>query len=104
MWPQWPCISLSGLSPRVRGNPIWCDVATALTRSIPACAGEPGESGRDKAQWRVYPRVCGGTEAAVGIDVAGLGLSPRVRGNRVSGGFFVDFERSIPACAGEPFR
>ena len=50
-----------GLSPRVRGNLESSPNCSALTRSIPACAGEP----RGWATWptlhTVYPRVCGGT-------------------------------------------
>ena len=30
---------------------------------------------------RVYPRVCGGTDAVAAGVVQGAGLSPRVRGN-----------------------
>ena len=112
----------SGLSPRVRGSPrrlhstytikgsipacagspaivcrrVWC------ARSIPACAGEPNSLYPSVMMDTVYPRVCGG---AATISVAGgiaPGLSPRVRGSRTpvsSGGYY---ERSIPACAGEP--
>ena len=32
----------AGLSPRVRGNPPRFNHAGAVSRSIPACAGEPG--------------------------------------------------------------
>ena len=72
----------AGLSPRVRGN----------RHRLPP----------DAFYAKVYPRVCGGTDAAV-KSVAGLmGLSPRVRGNlerRLGQG---RQQRSIPACAGEP--
>ena len=53
--------------------------------SIPACAGEPR---RERA----------------GKQGQGLGLSPRVRGNRIGLDFVPLIEGSIPACAGEPFR
>ena len=76
-----PFIALSGLSPRVRGNRRYPLISALLTRSIPACAGEPpGNSIRSRAPW-VYPRVCGGTAGrGDGVD-AQCGLSPRVRGN-----------------------
>ena len=52
-----------------------------ITRSIPACAGEPlDDSGIPGAVW-VYPRVCGGTKRGSILIRAMLGLSPRVRGN-----------------------
>ena len=94
--------SVSGLSPRVRGNPLHLGVAPDSLRSIPACAGEPRTPHALRSARWVYPRVCGGTANGVRHDEAGRGLSPRVRGNprpyrgrRPSLG-------SIPACAGEP--
>ena len=91
-----------GLSPRVRGNRIPVISRNSWLRSIPACAGEPPYR-RVSAAWSgVYPRVCGGTIFISDQPAIGLGLSPRVRGNR-----FLHFRgglnrRSIPACAGEP--
>ena len=52
----------------------------------------------------VYPRVCGGTPYSASNSMARAGLSPRVRGNRVTVGSGVGVGRSIPACAGEPVR
>ena len=50
-----------GLSPRVRGNLVSVDVTVSVSRSIPACAGEPLiRPGRGHSH-AVYPRVCGGT-------------------------------------------
>ena len=51
---------------------------------------------------KVYPRVCGGTESAAVAELLWHGLSPRVRGNHIDAGDPVPFDRSIPACAGEP--
>ena len=51
---------------------------------------------------RVYPRVCGGASATVGLGHRSRGLSPRVRGSRSLGGRPVQSAGSIPACAGEP--
>ena len=91
---------ITGLSPRVRGNPsrgafsrrgarsipacagepesLWC----RLTGSIPACAGEPlHQFWSTESNW-VYPRVCGGTPLKRDDHAPDAGLSPRVRGNR----------------------
>ena len=78
-------VSRCGLSPRVRGNPGHRPMLHGKTRSIPACAGEPGIGRSATCATTVYPRVCGGT-----LDLAcrlrcWLGLSPRVRGNRIPG-------------------
>ena len=50
----------------------------------------------------VYPRVCGGTGFALLARMAGMGLSPRVRGNPLSYQDWQIQRGSIPACAGEP--
>ena len=70
-----------GLSPRVRGNPLYAPERLNDLRSIPACAGEPGGIPATVPVWRVYPRVCGGTIALNWEAQDGGGLSPRVRGN-----------------------
>ena len=49
--------------------------------SIPACAGEPSAVPSGSAVITVYPRVCGGTVAALAAGGGAPGLSPRVRGN-----------------------
>ena len=95
---------LTGLSPRVRGNPSssWFDKSGA--GSIPACAGEPVNFVYLVKLHGVYPRVCGGTFWIARGDFLITGLSPRVRGNHsvlVPNG---TGNRSIPACAGEPPR
>ena len=56
--PRWPD---GGLSPRVRGNLEAADKKPLPHRSIPACAGEPHYSEPEQPEYRVYPRVCGGT-------------------------------------------
>ena len=94
----------AGLSPRVRGNRIAAQQHPPLLRSIPACAGEP--KGRHFATTRigVYPRVCGGTDKPWFVGETGRGLSPRVRGNQLTGSPQRVRTGSIPACAGEPPR
>ena len=54
----------------------------AAARSIPACTGEPTMRRMWGHMSRVYPRVYGGTSAPPGYNWQGVGLSPRVRGNR----------------------
>ena len=94
----------SGLSPRVRGNPIDLADGTAGKGSIPACAGEPISSAASVLLDRVYPRVCGGTGAAATSMTPDRGLSPRVRGNPQHFDARPQTLGSIPACAGEPNR
>ena len=92
----------AGLSPRVRGNRSTSKGETAMTRSIPACAGEPDTGIQGCWNRGVYPRVCGGTPAVPGVVGLLLGLSPRVRGNHEHGSPVRASDGSIPACAGEP--
>ena len=92
-----------------------------LAGSIPACAGEPPILPPAPFEPPVYPRVCGGTLCRRKYPSTRGGLSPRVRGNRVTirrgrwsevyprvcGGTrrsagLAAANRSIPACAGEP--
>ena len=91
-----------GLSPRVRGNHGIPYLTECLDGSIPACAGEPLPWGRGTICSRVYPRVCGGTLPLFVTVAQGVGLSPRVRGNRCCSPVFHNWKGSIPACAGEP--
>ena len=93
-----------GLSPRVRGNPELIPFSSPRKRSIPACAGEPDAAGGYWKATKVYPRVCGGTSGGLVAAACACGLSPRVRGNRGRQHGRVRVRRSIPACAGEPWR
>ena len=97
-------VSVTGLSPRVRGNLVFGHQQAEGEGSIPACAGEPRTSHRTCRRRWVYPRVCGGTWALDDGNGYKWGLSPRVRGNRRSATAGTSRERSIPACAGEPSR
>ena len=97
-----PVWHLTGLSPRVRGNPTPRQPGIIIPRSIPACAGEPTVYPARGVQQTVYPRVCGGTPVDPDGSVAKTGLSPRVRGNPAQDGHQVVRLGSIPACAGEP--
>ena len=50
-----------GLSPRMRGNRAAVSARCCHSGSIPAYAGEPSQVIARRPQYRVYPRVCGGT-------------------------------------------
>ena len=92
----------TGLSPRMRGNPLPAGRWATVVRSIPAYAGEPTGWPRRLRQLEVYPRVCGGTlHQPVRVPYP-CGLSPRMRGNPASGHPDRSAGRSIPAYAGEP--
>ena len=91
-----------GLSPRVRGNRAELPGNEMLRRSIPACAGEPRFAACRQRSRSVYPRVCGGTHFLLRGHMDGVGLSPRVRGNRRRRAGVGARIWSIPACAGEP--
>ena len=87
----------------MRGNPPETTEWTPGGRSIPACAGEPARSILGSRDCPVYPRVCGGTHPGSHRVHYMLGLSPRVRGNPAAPPQGRHPQRSIPACAGEPF-
>ena len=93
-----------GLSPRVRGNHKDDRHAQPHLGSIPACAGEPSTTPPFGIPARVYPRVCGGTLRILLGVLRTIGLSPRVRGNRLRQNGGGVRKGSIPACAREPRR
>ena len=97
-----PVDDAHGLSPRGRGNPDVGKGQTVGMRSIPAWAGEPGSAKHPSPQFRVYPRVGGGTVAEWLDRTTTQGLSPRGRGNLHEAMQAVEQRGSIPAWAGEP--
>ena len=100
-WPPSPIDSTPlGLSPRVRGNRHRSDSDSALSRSIPACAGEPRYITCQYTINTVYPRVCGGTGDDPWNFTVGEGLSPRVRGNPRIPCHLAGYRRSIPRVCG----
>ncbi len=74
-------LSVSGLSPRVRGNRRKAALHVSRQGSIPARAGQPRAPGRASREGQVYPRACGATPLRGGRLRPARGLSPRVRGN-----------------------
>ena len=95
---------VTGLSPRVRGNPGAHAFRHLHLGSIPACAGEPCGAAAPTCRGKVYPRVCGGTVGGLDELAVPPGLSPRVRGNPTTARPSARPAGSIPACAGEPGR
>ena len=94
--------TLTGLSPRGRGNRASMLQWATFWRSIPAWAGEPQQRYRDWNRRTVYPRVGGGTSFRAAATRTANGLSPRGRGNRGGLSGVVNLAGSIPAWAGEP--
>src|SRR5690606_18386324 len=91
-----------GLSPRVRGNRTKKPPRTSIRGPIPAGAGEPVAAGIRAIGQRAYPRGCGGTRRVTRQRHNKAGLSPRVRGNRISATKARIGTGPIPAGAGEP--
>ena len=94
--------TVTGLSPRVRGNPGGPPPGPGTRGTIPACTGEPGRQQVAVGRCRDYPRVYGGTRLTVVGWSYPEGLSPRVRGNLDRAGSRCASRRTIPACTGEP--
>ena len=100
-----PCArthSITGLSPRTRGNPGGDFAGLDLSGSIPANAGEPARARRPTWPRAVYPRERGGTGNLFDDNPNTGGLSPRTRGNRCAFAVALPPTGSIPANAGEP--
>ena len=95
-------ISDRGPSPRVRGSQPSRARGPGARRSIPACAGEPGDGSAIRLVRAVHPRVCGGAPAGKLCPSCPKGPSPRVRGSLVWQLDKTGRSGSIPACAGEP--
>ena len=93
---------VAGLSPRMRGNLLAHHKPRFYTGSIPAHAGQPFSNKEHFLNTWVYPRACGATDAVALELVDTLGLSPRMRGNRIKRSADGPTQGSIPAHAGQP--
>src|SRR5690606_9845975 len=96
-----PMYFAHGRSPRMRGKLASGGALVNAEGSIPAYAGETGQTWSSRPRPQVDPRVCGGNGARPTIVRTEYGRSPRMRGKpapaqprRATGG-------SIPAYAGE---
>ena len=90
----------AGSSPRVRGTVPLNTVRGGGGRFIPACAGNRFRISKFSAYASVHPRVCGEQFDDRGTFKAGRGSSPRVRGTDRNQFVIREFDRFIPACAG----
>ncbi len=90
----------SGSSPRMRGTPISYRPAAAITRFIPAHAGNTIDRPNMQNVIPVHPRACGEHAAADGGDRDTIGSSPRMRGTRQTDCQNHGAPRFIPAHAG----
>ena len=97
-------VTMTGLSPRVRGNRFVVEEADVSSGPIPACAGQPRFGQIKTSVTGAYPRVCGATVLGVVLCAGIAGLSPRVRGNRPESEHAKALKGPIPACAGQPTR
>ena len=89
-----------GSSPPVRGTPHHARPARCVCRFIPACAGNTDGRIRTGASSPVHPRLCGEHARWSPTFSYSNGSSPPVRGTLPRGGYAVDGDRFIPACAG----
>ena len=95
---------MQGLSPRWRGNQTNITRPSGRVRSIPALAGQPTPTVFSVTSKWVYPRAGGATNGSRRGPTPLTGLSPRWRGNLAHFNVAGNYERSIPALAGQPGR
>ncbi len=97
-------VSIKGLSPLARGNPLRVGVGGRNHGPIPARAGQPtSQTAPDRRRW-AYPRSREATTGARRWPVFVAGLSPLARGNHALPSRMGNRLRPIPARAGQPFR
>ena len=93
----------TGSSPRVRGTAIGTLIPFGWPRFIPACAGNSRPGHVRPGLCPVHPRVCG-EQALPSLALPSLaGSSPRVRGTGAAEETETNYERFIPACAGNSY-
>ena len=73
-----------------------------LLRSIPTCVGQPAIIHKQNIAQKVYPHVCGAAMPCRSLNMACMGLSPRVWGSPYAEGNLSKGGRSIPTCVGQP--
>ena len=95
-------LGMSGLSPRLRGNPDRGARRPRHVGSIPALTGKPVGGGGSFSVAEVYPRAYGETDLVNRSVPIAVGLSPRLRGNPNALISQPTGRRSIPALTGKP--
>ncbi len=91
-----------GPSPLTRGSLAEDDLIAGDGGSIPAHAGQPGETFERGVRARVHPRSRGAASACAGLHRPGRGPSPLTRGSRFHLSNGHHGAGSIPAHAGQP--
>ena len=92
--------AIAGSSLRVRGTAGANLCGEGLFRVIPACAGNSAARSDRGGRATGHPCVCGEQASTNGPKGIGSGSSLRVRGTGVNEWTERDWERVIPACAG----
>ena len=85
----------------MRGKQRCNEHSCSPIRIIPARAGQTAEPSRTRSPWPDHPRACGANSAGHGVEVAGGGSSPRVRGKPRRDRQGRTNRRIIPARAGQ---
>ena len=89
-----------GSSPPVRGTLAAYSPKSAISRFIPACAGNTSCNVFSSARFSVHPRLCGEHFCAICANTLFPGSSPPVRGTLPTSRRRRLNLRFIPACAG----
>ncbi len=101
---EWYTPSYIGSSPRTRGTPMAAEFYGEQKRFIPAHAGNTSNSPLPARAFPVHPRARGEHCAALGMQPAFDGSSPRTRGTLTASGNLIQLRRFIPAHAGNTVR
>ena len=93
----------AGSSPHTRGTQFLQHRVFFKQRFIPAYAGNAPGSSASAGRSAVHPRIRGEREYVRGMADAGVGSSPHTRGTHGQDAGQYEFERFIPAYAGNAF-
>jgi hypothetical protein len=96
--------TVNGSSPPARGTGDRVAPRAALTRFIPACAGNGRAAASPARRRSVHPRLRGERTGTVGSDSSSSGSSPPARGTGARAPQGPVAARFIPACAGNGTR
>ena len=93
------------VKPRLRGELILCVCyPSCFLRFIPACAGNSEKMVLSTYLRSVHPRLRGELRRGIPSPSGTSGSSPLARGTRLSSSGGRDFDRFIPACAGNSLK
>ena len=95
-------LTVTGLSPLTRGNPLAPHVHQQHRGPIPAHAGQPRHPGLAAVIRGAYPRSRGATNDQIASSANLQGLSPLTRGNPAGSVLLAVGRGPIPAHAGQP--